>query len=185
MRGKINDTFTLFDSYEAANGPIREIVRNDARAGGAFQERTELNTWEGTDANSETDLGFANSPTMSDNALGDSEDDHDAPLRALALYEIPAGVTLENPCAYTENHERGSSSTGSSLNWWCKIASATPPLIDDFKKINTLEFMELEKEKILKWGAMSKSTCQILRNREYTRAFYFSKKIPRGAEGIR
>jgi hypothetical protein len=90
MRGKINDTFTLFDSNEAANGPTREIVRNDARAEGAFQERTELNTWEGTDANVETDLGFANSPTMSDNVLGDSEDDHDAPLRALALYEIPA-----------------------------------------------------------------------------------------------
>jgi len=169
MRGKINDTFTLFDSNEAANGPIREIDRNDARTEGAFQERTELNTWEGTDANAETDLGFANSPTMSDNALGDSEDDHDAPLRALALYEIPAGVTLENPCAYTENHERGSSSTGSSLNWWCKIASATPPLIDDFKKINTLGFMELEKEKILKWGA---------------RAFYFSKKkFPKGSRG--
>jgi hypothetical protein len=55
----------------------------------------------------ETDLGFANSPTMSVNALGDSEDDHDAPLHALALYEIPAGVTLEDPCAYTEKHEIG------------------------------------------------------------------------------
>jgi hypothetical protein len=102
------------------------------------------------------------------------------------LYEEPVGVTLEDPCAYTENYEMGSSSTGSSLNWWCKIASATPPLIDVFKKITILEFTELEKEKeILKWGAMSKSPCQIFRNREYTRSFYFSKKNLRGAEGVR
>jgi len=41
-----------------------------------------------------------------------------------------------------------------------------------------------KKKKILKWGAMSTSTCQILRNREYTRAFYFSKKkIPKGSRG--
>lgn len=164
IRGIINDTLTHFDSYEAANSPIREIVGSDAHVGGTFQEKMELDIGEGTDANAETGLGVANSPAMSDNALEDSEDNHDAPLRALALYDVPAGVTLEDPCAYPENREMESSSTGSLLNWWCKIALVTPPLIDIFKKINALEFTKLEKEKILKWGVMSKSHCQILRN---------------------
>ena len=173
LRGVINDFHMLLDSYEAANGPTRKVVESDAQGRGA--SRGSMESVGGN--NAENELAIVDSVALSDDEMENSDGDYDAPLRAPLLYELPAGLAPEDPCAYTEKHELKNISTRSELNWWDRAVPAIPPLIKSFKKVNKLEFTELERVKILKWGASYSSPCQILRNREYMRVFYFFAKF--------
>lgn len=112
-----------------------------------------------------------------DIAIDDYSDFPDTPLRAQRLYQLPVGIALENPLTYTLEHDEGVKSTNPKKNMWTQITSASPALIEVFKAINTLKFTDDERTQILKWGAISKSPYQLLRNREYMRALYFSTKF--------